>query len=134
MILTNDKRLYLKAKRIRFYGIETSNKKNKFNNKYYANEPGINSRLDEIQSTILNIKLKSVDKNIKKRRLIAKKYLKSLSNSTLLLPNERNNKTHVYHLFTIYHPKGKKIMKYMLNKGVQTRSCLLYTSDAADES
>ena len=44
----------------------------------------------------------------------------------MLLPNERNNKTHVYHLFTIYHPKGKKIMKYMLNKGVQTRSIYPY--------
>ena len=126
MILTNDKKLYLKAKRIRFYGIETSNKKNKFNNKYYANEHGINSRLDEIQSTILNIKLNSVDRNIKKRRLIAKKYIKALSNSSLLLPNEKKNKSHVYHLFTIYHPKGKKIMKLMFNKGIQTRSIYPY--------
>ena len=32
--------------------------KNKFKNKYYSNEKGYNSRLDEIQSSILNIKLK----------------------------------------------------------------------------
>ena len=37
-ISTNSINLYNKVKRIRFYGIEQNNKKNKFNNKYYANE------------------------------------------------------------------------------------------------
>jgi len=56
-ILTNDYKLYKKIKRIRFYGIETVEKTN-FKDKYYANENGINSRLDEIQASILNLKLK----------------------------------------------------------------------------
>ena len=55
-ITTNSYKDYLKIKRLRFYGIETTNKKNLFYKKYYANENGLNSRLDEIQSTILNIK------------------------------------------------------------------------------
>ena len=37
-ISTNSINLYKKVKQIRFYGIEQNNKKNKFNNKYYANE------------------------------------------------------------------------------------------------
>ena len=56
-IITNNFNLYEKIKRIRFYGIETNNKKNKFYSEYYANENGVNSRLDEIQSTILNLKI-----------------------------------------------------------------------------
>ena len=56
-ILTKNKKMYEKIRRIRFYGIETTNKKISFN-KYYANEYGLNSRLDEIQTSILNLKLK----------------------------------------------------------------------------
>ena len=41
------KELYKKIKR--FYGIETVEKNNKFFNKHYANENGLNSRIDEIQ-------------------------------------------------------------------------------------
>ncbi|MBC8306281.1 MAG: aminotransferase class V-fold PLP-dependent enzyme, partial [Pelagibacterales bacterium] len=49
-ITTNNNTLYRKARRIRFYGIENINKKNKWNNIYYSNEHGITSRLTEIQS------------------------------------------------------------------------------------
>ena len=52
------------------YGIETVDKKNKFFNEFNENENGINSRLDEIQASILNLKLKSPDNYIKKRREI----------------------------------------------------------------
>ena len=61
-ISTNSIKLFHKVRRIRFYGIEQFDKKNKFNKKYYANEHGINSRLDEVHATILNIKLKDVKK------------------------------------------------------------------------
>ena len=73
-IITNNFNLYEKIKRIRFYGIETNNKKNKFYSEYYANENGVNSRLDEIQSTILNLKIPLVNTFIKKRRFVAKIY------------------------------------------------------------
>ena len=44
-IITNDYKYYKKIKRIRFYGIETVDKNNKFFNRYYSNENGLNSRL-----------------------------------------------------------------------------------------
>ena len=50
--------IILNSEKIRFYGIETVEKTN-FKDKYYANENGINSRLDEIQATVLRIKLKN---------------------------------------------------------------------------
>ena len=77
-IITKNYYDYLKVKRLRYYGIETENKKNIYFNKYYANENGVNSRLDEIQSTILNIKLKHVDEFISKRIKLANIYFREL--------------------------------------------------------
>ena len=101
-ITTNSLKLYEKMKRIRFYGIETNNKKNKFNNKYYANEHGINSRMDEIQATILNLKLPKVDSYIKKRKNLAKTYFEELKYTKLILPAVQRSNNHVYHLFPKY--------------------------------
>ena len=82
-IITKNYYDYLKVKRLRYYGIETKNKKNIYFNKYYANENGVNSRLDEIQSTILNIKLKHVDEFISKRIKLANIYFRELKKQTL---------------------------------------------------
>ena len=120
-ITTDDLNLYKKIKRIRFYGIETVDNKNKFKNKYYANENGINSRLDEIQASILNFKLKKVDNFITRRRNIAKIYFKELKNTNLKMPLESDHLTHVYHLFTVYHLKSVKIINELKKYGIKTR-------------
>ena len=78
-ILTDDFNLYKKIKRIRFYGIETI-EKNKYLNKYYANENGINSRLDEIQATILNFKLKKLITTLTKEEYWQKIFIKAFKN------------------------------------------------------
>ncbi len=125
-ILTNNFNLYKKIKRIRFYGIETIDKKNKFIDKYYSNENGINSRLSEIQAAILNFKLKHVEYFIKRRVHLAKIYINNLKDTDLLLPYKLKNTSHVYHLFTVYHPKKKKIVNYLKKKNIQTRTIYPY--------
>ena len=110
-ISTSSFPLYKKIKRLRFYGIEQNDKKNKYNNKYYANEHGTNSRISELQAAILNIKLPRVNSFINKRRTIAKTYLKILKNTNLTLPREKLNCKHVFHLFVVYHPKRDLIIK-----------------------
>ena len=124
-ILTNSFESYKKIKRLRFYGIETV-KKNKFKNKYYSFENGFNSRLDEIQSSILNFKLNKVDFFIKKRRFLARKYYLNLKSSGLVLPEESKDCLHVYHLFTVFHPKADKIKKELLKNKIQTRTIYPY--------
>ena len=120
-ILTNDFNTYKKIKRLRFYGIETI-ANNKFKNKYYANENGLNSRLDEIQASILNIKLQEVKKFIHLRRGIAKVYIKKLLNTNLILPVENKYCKHAYHLFTVYHKNAELIKKYLNNKKIEVRT------------
>ena len=124
-ILTNDFKSFKQIKRIRFYGIETI-EKTKFKNKYYSNENGVNSRLDEIQSSILNFKLKKIDTFIQKRKQIAKDYIFNLSSTSLKLPLTNNNNHHVYHLFTVYHPKGNIIKKKLNKLKIQTRTIYPY--------
>jgi dTDP-3-amino-2,3,6-trideoxy-4-keto-D-glucose/dTDP-3-amino-3,4,6-trideoxy-alpha-D-glucose/dTDP-2,6-dideoxy-D-kanosamine transaminase len=120
-ILTNNYNLYKKIKRIRFYGIETIDKKNKYFNKYYANEDGINSRLDEIQAGILNFKLSIIEKLIARRRDLARLYYKELTSTELKLPPIRKYSDHVFHLFTIYHPQRDKIIKKLKEYSIETK-------------
>ena len=118
-ISTNSINLYKKVKQIRFYGIEQNNKKNKFNNKYYANEHGINSRISEIQLSILNLKLPQVNSWIKQRRKFAKVYSQELKDTSLKLPVENINCKHVFHLYVVYHPKRDKIIKKLKENNIQ---------------
>lgn len=110
-LTTNNKLLYEKAKRIRFYGIESSNPKKQFNNEYYSYENGTNSRLSEIQSSILNIKINKIDKDIKRRREIAEIYFSNLKGIGLTLPRRRKDFFDVYHLFVVRHQKRDEIIK-----------------------
>ncbi len=124
-IFTSDFKAYKQIMRLRFYGIETV-EKNKFKNKYYANENGFNSRMDEIQSSILNFKLNKTDYFIRRRIDLTKFYMRALSKTNLKLPKENNNCKHVYHLFTVFHPKGREIIKKLLNLNIQTRKIYPY--------
>ena len=112
---------YEKIKRLRFYGIETSNKRNIYYNKYYANENGLNSRLDEIQSSILNLKMKYVNSYISQRNKLANLYLKYLKETSLELPKTNKTNQHVYHLFTVRHSKRNFIIKMLNRKKIGTR-------------
>ena len=119
-ILTNDYKVYKKIKRLRFYGIETE-ENNKYKNKYYSFENGYNSRLDEMQASILNFKLRKVDSFIKKRRNLAKIYIKELSATKLILPEEKSNNKHVYNLFTVSHSKRIQLIQQLAKKNIYTR-------------
>jgi aminotransferase EvaB len=120
-ILTNSFKLFNLAKKIRFYGIETVNKNDRLYNKYYANINGLNSRLDEINAKILDIKLKKIDKCINRRRDIAKIYNDNLKNSSLTLPKNTEKTDHVYHLYTVSHKNRDIIMNRLNQKQIGTK-------------
>ncbi len=118
-ITTNDKKLFEKMMRIRFLGMERKKMSSgHWNGKYYAVEHGTNSRLDEIHAAILLIKLKNLEKNIKKRRQIAKRYYKELKNTGLLLPEENKKNKHAYYIYVVQHKKRNKIMSELVKKNI----------------
>ena len=122
-VTTNDKNLYLKIRRLRFYGMEQMDKNKWWNKKYFAVENGINSRLSEVQATILNIKIKYINSYIKKRRKIAKMYDLGITNSKIIKPSENICNKHVYHLYVVASNNRESILKIMkenkINLGIQ---------------
>jgi dTDP-4-amino-4,6-dideoxygalactose transaminase len=110
-ITTNDDQLAQKIKALRNYGSHI-----KYQNLY----KGYNSRLDEIQAAILNIKLKYLDSETQKRRTIAKKYLDEIKNPLITLPIIKNEINHVWHVFVIRCKTRNELQEYLLEKGIQT--------------
>jgi dTDP-3-amino-2,3,6-trideoxy-4-keto-D-glucose/dTDP-3-amino-3,4,6-trideoxy-alpha-D-glucose/dTDP-2,6-dideoxy-D-kanosamine transaminase len=124
-ITTNNKKIYKKLRRLRFYGMEQIDPTKWWNGKYFAVENGTNSRLSEIQGAILNIKLKYLNKFIERRQEIADMYDKGINNPNIIKPIKNKNSTHVYHLYVVAHKNKnrdkilKKLKKNNVFLGVQ---------------
>ena len=116
-VTTNDTNLSNMIRALGNYGSEE-----KYVNKYQ----GLNSRLDEIQAAILDVKLKYIDQENQRRRTIAEYYLKNIKNEKITLPivnfqpTTYNSKEHVWHLFVIRIEQREKLQKYLLDNDVQT--------------
>lgn len=110
-VTTNDDELAQKIKALRNYG---SHKK------YHNVFIGMNSRLDEIQAGILDIKLKFLDEDNQKRKEIAKYYRKNIKNSSIILPNVYAEDAHVWHLFVVRTKQRDNFQKYLLDNEIQT--------------
>ena len=74
---------------------------------------GYNSRLDEIQASILLTKLKIINSINKKRVKIAKKYKKMIDNKNIRLPYQSSNAHHVYNQFTIRVKNRNNFIKHL---------------------
>lgn len=90
------------------------------NRKYSHIKKGFNSRLDEIQAAVLDIKLKRLDEDNQKRRNIAHFYCKNIKNPRVILPKTYDDKAHVWHLFVIRSEKRDDLQKYLYEKGIET--------------
>lgn len=88
--------------------------------KYYNYLIGNNSRLDEIQASILRVKLPYLDVWNGKRRTNAKYYNQSLSNTDLVTPFEDENVKHVYHMYIIQSKKRDELVNYLKENGIAT--------------
>lgn len=110
VITTNNSELALTLRTLRNYGSSE---------KYIHNLKGINSRLDEIQAAILNVKLKYLDEEIVARRNIAKFYRNNIVNSKVRLQAWDNDESHVFHLFIIQTENRKSLLEYLESNGVQ---------------
>ena len=114
-ITTNDVELATILKALRNYGSHE---------KYKNLVPGVNSRLDEIQAAMLDIKLKYLDQEVKHRRTIASLYLKAIKNSLIELPlttiDAETYEQHVWHLFVIRTKNREALQQYFIENGIQT--------------
>jgi len=111
-IVTDDHDLFSKLLLLRNYGQDK---------RYYHVMQGLNSRLDEIQATVMNVKLKYLDERNKRRKKIADIYNKGfLNNSNVISLNFGNKIESVYHLYIIKVNGREKLQEYLNQNGIST--------------
>ncbi|MDD7697793.1 MAG: DegT/DnrJ/EryC1/StrS family aminotransferase [Spirochaetia bacterium] len=88
--------------------------------KYVFQYCGRNSRLDEIQAAILDVKLKHLDEDVKLRKEVAKKYLSGITNPKIKLPKIFDWDQHVFHIFTVLTEDREGLQKYLTEKEIGT--------------
>ena len=110
-VTTNDPDLAERIIYLRNYG-----SKERYKNEFQ----GINSRLDEIQAAILNVKLPFLESENERRRTIARRYLAEIKLKDLALPPDDRIDADAWHLFVVRHPDRTAFIEFLDKTGVQT--------------
>ncbi len=109
-ITTNDKYLAQTVEALSNYGSII---------KYVFDFKGLNSRLDEVQAAILNVKLKYLNKDNNRRKDAARYYIMNITNPDIILPKVSDWDAHVFHLFVIRSSHRDQLQDYLIKNGVQ---------------
>lgn len=89
--------------------------------KYSHIYKGSNSRLDEVQAAVLDVKLSHLNDEILKRRNVAENYQTKIKNDRIHLPSwDVSQKNHVFHLYVIRCRERDALQKYLLENRIQT--------------
>lgn len=91
------------------------------NQKYVNTYQGLNSRLDEIQAAVLDVKIKYLDDENNIRRRIAKRYNKEITNSKIILPAApQDGGEHVWHVYVIRCQERDLLQQFLMGHGIQS--------------
>ena len=121
-VTTNDPELAAAVRALANYGSQK---------KYVFKYAGRNSRLDEIQAAILDVKLRHLDEDVALRQQVADYYYDHISNPLITLPKRLPHEENVYHLFPVLasphpSPEGKgvsnrdRLHDYLAEHGIGT--------------
>lgn len=112
-VTTNDPELAAAVRALANYGSQK---------KYVFKYTGRNSRLDEIQASVLDVKLKYLDEDNQHRKEVAHYYYEHINNPLITLPDLLPDEQNVYHLFPIMVEGGKRdaLHDYLEQNGVGT--------------
>lgn len=110
-VTTNDPALAEAVRALANYGSQK---------KYVFKYTGRNSRLDEIQAAVLDVKLKYLEEDNAHRQAIAKYYYEHISNPLVALPDRLDDAQNVYHLFPILCPCRDELQAYLKENGIGT--------------
>ena len=110
-VTTNDEILAKTVRTLANYGSQK---------KYVFQYTGRNSRLDEIQAAVLDVKLKYLVEDNAHRKAVAKMYYEGINNPMITLPDRLPDEQNVYHLFPILCENRDELHDYLERKGVGT--------------
>ena len=109
MVVTSDAMVAARIKRLRMYGTD---------GRYFAEEHGYNSRLDELHAAILLTRLPRLPQYIAARQTLAARYDAGLAGLGLGLPQVAAGNTHVYHLYPVRHPARNTLIRLLQDRGI----------------
>lgn len=110
-VTTNDEELAKTVRAIANYGSQK---------KYVFKYCGRNSRLDEIQAAVLDVKLKHLDEDVAIRKEVARYYIEHMTNPNIITPMVTDWDAHVFHIFTVRTQRRDSLQQYLAENGVQT--------------
>lgn len=87
--------------------------------KYVHDYQGRNSRIDELQAAMLSVKLKYLDAANQRRKEIAARYQREVSNPLVRIA--QSPRDCVYHIFPVFCERRDDLQKYLLDNGVETQ-------------
>ncbi len=108
-VLTNQSALAEKLRLLRQYG---------WRERYVSEMQGLNTRMDEMQAAILNIKLPYLSGDNIRRGKIADFYNRHLHEAGFILPTEAENVTHTWHLYVIQTDNREDLFAYLRQNGI----------------
>ena len=109
-IVTNDRALADRVRRLRNGGQS---------DRYHHQEPGINSRLDDLQAAVLRARLPRLQGWTQRRRALAARYRTRLAGAPVELLPERDP-GHVYHLFVVTTGDRDALQAHLAARGIET--------------
>ena len=107
-VTTNDAEL---AETIRALGNYGSHQK------YVHDYQGYNSRLDELQAAVLDVKLRHLDADNARRQQIAAEYINKVKTPVIVLPTPSES---VYHIFPVMSARRDELQAYLKENGIET--------------
>lgn len=110
-VTTNDEELAEVIRALANYGSQK---------KYVFKYVGMNSRMSEVDAAVLDVKLKYLDEDNKKRQQLADFYYANICNSMIALPKRIDDENNVYHQFPIFCERRDELQEYLKENGVQT--------------
>lgn len=88
--------------------------------KYVFKYRGRNSRLDEIQAAVLDVKLRHLDEDNSRRQQVAAYYYENIKNPLISLPVKLPDENNVYHLFPVLCERRDELQQYLSQHDIQT--------------
>ncbi|QDU78816.1 dTDP-3-amino-3,6-dideoxy-alpha-D-galactopyranose transaminase [Polystyrenella longa] len=110
-VTTDDLRLAERVRALRQYGWDEQRQ---------SHEVGVNSRLDELQATILRIKLRHINQETRRRRKIAQHYNHALLSTSIEPMEVLANSKPVYHQYVVRTPQRESLRQHLEKQQIQT--------------
>jgi dTDP-4-amino-4,6-dideoxygalactose transaminase len=110
-VVTSDPALAEQTRLLREYG---------WRERYVSALPGLNSRLDELQAAILRVKLRYLDAENARRRVLAAEYDRLLADSSVRTLATRPDVSHVFHQYVIRSARRDALQAYLRSQGIGT--------------